>query len=357
MPSLLPFRSSLALMATAFVLAALGPRDAGGSVDRAVPHRRRPRRARQPRRPRPRPQRPDRARRQQPDLYGRAHRRHRGSDGRRRIDRRGPRARRADRHRRDVRGRRARLRRRPGSAAAPRTRTARAAQRRAVVLRLPRRARRRHRRRGRRGPLRGGARRARRAGANRAGRARSPRCGRSSGRSRASSRCVRPPPPLPLPLPRAATRCASSSRSRCSAPRAGVRPTAATTVNWYRNTDRPHPLTSGNIDTEVTTAAAAWTNPTTASLILANAGTRSAGGSTDVFCTSINAGAGLISFEDPRGGRRVGRARGRRLLRQRADDDGQRHRTSRASRTATWCSTRPRRSARPTVSPRASRAC
>ena len=28
-----------------------------------------------------------------------------------------------------------------------------------------------------------------------------------------------------------------------------------TTVNWYRNTDRPHPLTSGNIDTEITTAA------------------------------------------------------------------------------------------------------
>ena len=118
------------------------------------------------------------------------------------------------------------------------------------------------------------------------------------GASRASSRCVRPPT-VPLPQPRAATRCASSSRSRCSAPRAGARPTAATTVNWYRNTDRPHPLTSGNIDTEVATAAAAWTNPTTASLILANGGTRSAGGSTDVFCTSTNAGAGLISFEDP----------------------------------------------------------
>ncbi|MEO5821834.1 MAG: BACON domain-containing carbohydrate-binding protein [Vicinamibacteraceae bacterium] len=74
---------------------------------------------------------------------------------------------------------------------------------------------------------------------------------------------------------------------------------SAIPVNWYRNTDRPHPLTSGNIDTEITTAAAAWTNPTTASLILAHAGTRSAGGATDVFCTSTNAGAGLISFEDP----------------------------------------------------------
>ncbi len=73
----------------------------------------------------------------------------------------------------------------------------------------------------------------------------------------------------------------------------------ATTVNFYRNTDRPHPLTSGNIDTEISTAAAAWTNPPTASLILANGGTRSAGGATDVFCTSVNAGAGLVSFEDP----------------------------------------------------------
>jgi hypothetical protein len=73
----------------------------------------------------------------------------------------------------------------------------------------------------------------------------------------------------------------------------------ATAVNWYRNTDRPDPLTSGSVDTEITTATAAWTNPPTASLILAHAGTRSASGSTDVFCTSVNAGAGLISFEDP----------------------------------------------------------
>jgi hypothetical protein len=74
---------------------------------------------------------------------------------------------------------------------------------------------------------------------------------------------------------------------------------AATAVSWYRNTDRPHPMTSGNVDTEITTSLAAWTNPTTASLILAHGGTRSAGGSTDVFCTATNAGAGLISFEDP----------------------------------------------------------
>ena len=72
----------------------------------------------------------------------------------------------------------------------------------------------------------------------------------------------------------------------------------AATVNWYRNTDYPSPLTTGNVDTEITTSAAAWTNPTTASLILANGGTRS-GGSSDVFCTSVNAGAGLITFEDP----------------------------------------------------------
>ena len=46
-------------------------------------------------------------------------------------------------------------------------------------------------------------------------------------------------------------------------------------------------------------AAAAWTDPPTASLVLAYGGTRSAGGATDVFCTSVNAGSGLISFEDP----------------------------------------------------------
>jgi hypothetical protein len=72
-----------------------------------------------------------------------------------------------------------------------------------------------------------------------------------------------------------------------------------TTVNWYRNIDRPHPMTSGNVDTEISTSLAAWTDPTTASLILAHGGTRTAGGSTDVFCTATNAGAGLISFEDP----------------------------------------------------------
>ena len=76
---------------------------------------------------------------------------------------------------------------------------------------------------------------------------------------------------------------------------------SGTTVNWYRNTDRPQPLTSGSIDTEISTAVAAWTNPTTASLILANGGARSAGGLgvTDVTCGPFNAGAGLISFEDP----------------------------------------------------------
>ncbi len=58
-------------------------------------------------------------------------------------------------------------------------------------------------------------------------------------------------------------------------------------------------MTSGNVDTEMSTSLAAWTNPTTASLTLAHAGTRSAGGATDVFCTSANAGAGLVSFEDP----------------------------------------------------------
>ena len=180
----------------------------------------------------------------------------------------------------------------------------RAAQRRAVVLRVPRRARRRRRRRGRRGALRGGARRDRRAGRiaphahprrdaddRRGGQGRPAGASDAGGRRRRGGDAVRVEQPFTL--------LGSGSRWRQA--------DSGTTVNWYRNTDRPHPLTSGNIDTEITTAAAAWTNPTTASLILANAGTRSAGGSTDVFCTSANAGAGLISFEDPAGGRRCGR--------------------------------------------------
>ena len=76
---------------------------------------------------------------------------------------------------------------------------------------------------------------------------------------------------------------------------------SGTSVFWYRNADRPHPLTSGDVDAEIATSLAAWTNPATASLILAHGGTRSASGSTDVFCTSVTAGLGLISFEDPEG--------------------------------------------------------
>ena len=66
--------------------------------------------------------------------------------------------------------------------------------------------------------------------------------------------------------------------------RAGVRPTAAP-----RSTGIATPIgrirSPAATDTEITTATAAWTNPTTASLILANGGTRSSA-STDVRCTS-----------------------------------------------------------------------
>ena len=36
---------------------------------------------------------------------------------------------------------------------------------------------------------------------------------------------------------------------------------SGTTVNWYRNIDRPHPLTSGNIDTEVATVGRGLDQP------------------------------------------------------------------------------------------------
>jgi len=75
-------------------------------------------------------------------------------------------------------------------------------------------------------------------------------------------------------------------------------PDTSAPVRWYRNPDAAPPLTSGNVDTEIGTAALAWTLPPGASLDLTFSGTRSPGGQSP-FCSSANAGIGLISFEDP----------------------------------------------------------
>jgi hypothetical protein len=71
-----------------------------------------------------------------------------------------------------------------------------------------------------------------------------------------------------------------------------------TVVTWYKNPSAPAPTTAPDVDQRIAKATEAWTLPATARLSLAYGGTRSAG-SEDVDCSSVNAGAGLITFEDP----------------------------------------------------------
>jgi hypothetical protein len=69
-------------------------------------------------------------------------------------------------------------------------------------------------------------------------------------------------------------------------------------ITWYKNPSAPAPTTASDVDQRITNATQAWTLPSTARIALAYGGTRSANGQ-DVDCSSINAGAGLITFEDP----------------------------------------------------------
>jgi hypothetical protein len=69
-------------------------------------------------------------------------------------------------------------------------------------------------------------------------------------------------------------------------------------VTWYKNPSAPAPTTAGDVDQRIANATQAWTAPTSARIALIYGGTRSAG-SADVDCSSVNAGAGLITFEDP----------------------------------------------------------
>ena len=67
----------------------------------------------------------------------------------------------------------------------------------------------------------------------------------------------------------------------------------ATPVSWRRNLTAASPLTSGNVDTEIGVALAAWTNPPSASLILQFAGTTNQANPKSGFT------GGVITFEDP----------------------------------------------------------
>lgn len=66
----------------------------------------------------------------------------------------------------------------------------------------------------------------------------------------------------------------------------------------YKNTSAPPPLLTGDAVAEIQTALAAWTNPTTASIILNYAGTANEF-STDGGWMQIAEPATLITFEDP----------------------------------------------------------
>jgi hypothetical protein len=75
---------------------------------------------------------------------------------------------------------------------------------------------------------------------------------------------------------------------------------SAQPILWYRNTLTPSPIVGADTDTEIRTALAAWTNPTGASITLTFAGTRLDNGPVQAsYCTSVNAGAGIITFGDP----------------------------------------------------------
>jgi hypothetical protein len=68
-------------------------------------------------------------------------------------------------------------------------------------------------------------------------------------------------------------------------------------VKYYRNTAKPSPLVSGNVDTEIARALSAWTTPASASVVLKLAGTTN---QPDPLAAVSTTGTALISFEDPR---------------------------------------------------------
>jgi len=72
------------------------------------------------------------------------------------------------------------------------------------------------------------------------------------------------------------------------------------TVAFYRNTLTPSPIVGADTDTEIRTALAAWSGRPGAALTLAFAGTKLVPFGSDALCPADNAGAGLITFGDPR---------------------------------------------------------
>jgi len=69
-------------------------------------------------------------------------------------------------------------------------------------------------------------------------------------------------------------------------------------VTWYKNTSAAPPLTSGDGTSEIQTALSAWTNPSSASLVLNYGGTTNQADA-DGPWAGIGDGNGVITFEDP----------------------------------------------------------
>jgi hypothetical protein len=74
-------------------------------------------------------------------------------------------------------------------------------------------------------------------------------------------------------------------------------------ITWYRNTFRPSPIQGADTDDQLRTALVAWTDPPTASIVLAFGGTREVPiqdvPGEDPYCSAGNLGVGLITFGDP----------------------------------------------------------
>ena len=84
---------------------------------------------------------------------------------------------------------------------------------------------------------------------------------------------------------------------------AGSRRTAVRRSRWYRNTQSPSPIQGADTDDQLRQALVAWTDPPTASIVLAFGGTRDVAiqniPGEDRYCTAGNLGVGLFTFGDP----------------------------------------------------------
>ncbi len=75
---------------------------------------------------------------------------------------------------------------------------------------------------------------------------------------------------------------------------------AGASIRWYRNVSAPAPVDGTDGEAEIRTALSAWSTAPGAAIPLVYGGPRNVGADS-VWCGPSNAGAGLITFEDPTG--------------------------------------------------------